>query len=155
MKRTHWSDQHSEKSWEIIVNPDVDVNTTTRNHRKTLRKTQKNNNLLKTKRIVNTKIKGRWGPGFYIKLARGAVRTPATRHATYQVHFKHERAKILSPDSLVTIRTIQQTQDATSVLCVQYIDTLVGMRLDKPSYWDSWKFVGRLWCYHHEIWLDE
>jgi len=62
------------------VNPDVDVNTTTRNHRKTLRKTQKNNNLLKTKRIVNTKIKGRWGPGFYIKLARGAVRTPATRH---------------------------------------------------------------------------
>jgi len=33
------------------VNPDVDSYTKTRNHRKTLRKTQKSNNLLKTKRI--------------------------------------------------------------------------------------------------------
>jgi len=41
------------------VNPDVDGYTKTRNHRKTLRKTQKNNNLLKTKRIVNTKIQAR------------------------------------------------------------------------------------------------
>jgi len=47
------------------VNPDVDGYSKTRNHRKTLRKTQKNN-LLKIKRIVNTKIQARWGPGFYI-----------------------------------------------------------------------------------------
>jgi len=42
----------------MIVNPDVDGYTKTQNHRKTLRKTQKNN-LLKTKRIVNTKIQAR------------------------------------------------------------------------------------------------
>jgi len=27
------------------------------------------------------------------------------------------------------------------------------MRFDQPSYWDPFKFVGRLWCYHHEIWI--
>jgi len=48
------------------VNLDVDGYTKTLNHRKTLRKNAKNNNLLKTKRIVNTKIQARWGPGFYI-----------------------------------------------------------------------------------------
>jgi len=47
------------------VNPDVDGYPKTRNLRKTLRKTQKNNNLLKTKRIVNTKRQASWGPGFY------------------------------------------------------------------------------------------
>jgi len=26
----------------------------------------------------------------------------------------------------------------------EYIDTIVGMRLDQPSYWDSWKLIGRL-----------
>jgi len=37
----------------MIVNPDVGVHTKTRNHRKTLRKTEKNNQSLKTKRIPN------------------------------------------------------------------------------------------------------
>jgi len=32
---------HSEKSQEIIVNPNVDVHTKTQNHQKTLRKLQK------------------------------------------------------------------------------------------------------------------
>jgi len=27
------------------------------------------------------------------------------------------------------------------------------MRLDQPSYWDSWKLVGRPWRYHHESWM--
>jgi len=42
------------------------VYTTTRNHRKTFRKTQKKQQSNETKRIVNTKIQARWGPGFYI-----------------------------------------------------------------------------------------
>jgi len=40
----------------MMVNPDVDIYTKTRNYRKTFRKTQKNNNLLKTYRIPNTEI---------------------------------------------------------------------------------------------------
>jgi len=51
----------------------VDGYTKTQNHRKTLRKTQKNNNLLKTKRIVNTKIQAMGGPGFYISLPGGGL----------------------------------------------------------------------------------
>ena len=39
-------------------------------------------------------------------------------YATYQMHFKHEQPQVPLPDSLVTIRTIQQMQDAASVLCV-------------------------------------
>jgi len=39
----------------MIVKPDVDGYTKTRNRRKTFRKTQKSN-LLKTKRILNTEI---------------------------------------------------------------------------------------------------
>ena len=53
--------QHSEKTWEMIVNPDVDGYTNTRNHRKILRKTgkktQKGSNLLNTKRILKPKCK--------------------------------------------------------------------------------------------------
>jgi len=44
--------QHSEKNWEIMVNSDVDVYTETLNHLKILQKTQKNNNLLKTERML-------------------------------------------------------------------------------------------------------
>ena len=36
------------KSWEMIVNPDVDGYTETINQRKILQKTQKDHNLLKT-----------------------------------------------------------------------------------------------------------
>jgi len=38
------------------VNPDVDVFNKTRNHKKILRKAQKNNNLLKIKRTLNAEI---------------------------------------------------------------------------------------------------
>jgi len=42
--------QHSEKNtWEMMVNPDVDGYTKTANQRKILRKTQKDDNLLKNK----------------------------------------------------------------------------------------------------------
>ena len=37
-------------------------------------------------------------------------------YATDQVHFKHEQPQVLSPDSHVTIGTIQQKQDAARVL---------------------------------------
>jgi len=33
-----------------------------------------------------------------------------------------------------------------------YMDTIVGMRLDQPCCWDSWKLIGRLWRYHHVSW---
>jgi len=39
----------------MMVNPDVDSYAKTLNHRKIIRKTQKNNNLLKTKRILKSK----------------------------------------------------------------------------------------------------
>jgi len=39
----------------MIVNPDVDRYAKTLNHRKSIRKTQKDNNLLKTKRILKPK----------------------------------------------------------------------------------------------------
>jgi len=58
------------------------------------------------------------------------VRIPVpVSYATYQVHFTHEQSQVISSDSLVTIGTIQQTQ-----ACFAYIDTVVGMRLDQPSY---------------------
>jgi len=34
------------------------------------------------------------------------------------VHFKHEQPQVLSPDSHVTIGTIQQTEEAANVLWV-------------------------------------
>ena len=69
--------------WMAILKPEITV--------KHSEKRKKNNNLLKTKRIANTKIQARWGPGFYIYLARGEVHTPApVSYATYQAHFKHK-----------------------------------------------------------------
>ena len=35
------------------------------------------------------------------------------------------------------------------------VDTIVGMRLEQPSYWYSWKLVGRLWRYHHGSWIKQ
>jgi len=74
---------------------------------------------------------------------------PPVSYATDQVHFKHEQSQVLLIESHAKIGTIQQTQPA----CFECIDTIVGMRLDQPSYWDSWKLVGRLWRYHHESWI--
>jgi len=48
-----------------MVNPGVDVYAKTLNHRKIIRKTQKNN-LLKTKRIRKPKYCLRWRSGFHI-----------------------------------------------------------------------------------------
>jgi len=88
-----------------------------------------------TKSIENTKTQaiGK-GPVFTFSLAGVVVvRTPATvSYGTDQVHFKHEQSQVLLIESHVTIGMIQQTQDAASVL--EYIDTVVGMRLDQPSY---------------------
>jgi len=44
--------QHPEKSWEMMLNSDVDSYAKTLKHRKIIRKTQKNNNLPKAKRIL-------------------------------------------------------------------------------------------------------
>ena len=41
---------------------------------------------------------------------------PLVRYATDQLNFKHEQPQILLTESHVTIGTIQQTQDAASVL---------------------------------------
>jgi len=49
----------------MIANPDVDVHTKTRNHRKIDEKCKKNK-LLKTKRVINTVYITKWGAGFYI-----------------------------------------------------------------------------------------
>ena len=74
----------------------------------------------------------KWPSPQHSKHSFSAVRTPVpVSYATYQVHFTHEQSQVISPDSLVTIGTIQQTQDAA---CFAYIDTIVGMRLDQPSY---------------------
>ena len=91
--------------------------TKKRNHRKTLRKTQKQQST-ETKRIVNTKIQTMQGPTFYIQLGGGWQFAPLTRisYATDQVHFKHEQSQVLLIESHVEIGTIQQTQDAASVL---------------------------------------
>jgi len=56
----------------MMVNPDVDGYTQTLNHRKILRKTQKNN-LLKTKIILKPKYKVGGGPVFTPSLP-GAIR---------------------------------------------------------------------------------
>jgi len=60
--------------WITILKPEVN-GIQPRN----FRKTQKNNNLLKTKRMVNAEIKAKWGPGFYISLARFAILPPAVQ----------------------------------------------------------------------------
>jgi len=71
-----------------------------------------------------------------------------------QVHIKHQRPQVPSPDSQVTIGTIQQTQDVQPTW-FEYIHAIVGMHLDQQSYSDSWKLAARLWRYQHEIWLGE
>jgi len=63
----------------MIVNSDVDVYTKSSNHQKTFRKTQKNNDLLKPKRIPNTEVSARWEPLFYINLAQWCGSLPYPR----------------------------------------------------------------------------
>ena len=61
------------------------------------------------------------GPVFTFSLAGGGGRfspQPPINYATDQVHFKHEQPQVLLIESYITIGTIQQTQDAASVLWV-------------------------------------
>ena len=55
----------------MIVNPNVDVHTKTWNRWKTLRKSQKNNTLLKIKRVLKLKYKLSGGPVFTFSLPVG------------------------------------------------------------------------------------
>jgi len=55
----------------MIVNPDVDGYNKILNHREILRKTQKNNNLLKTTRILKPKYKLSGGQVFTFSLFGG------------------------------------------------------------------------------------
>jgi len=64
------------RSWEVIVFLDVDVYTKTWNDRKTLWKTQKNNNLLKTKSTIS-KYEASGGPVFTFRLPGRAVLSSA------------------------------------------------------------------------------
>jgi len=64
-----------------MMNPYAGVCTKTRNNRKTLRKTQKND-LLKTKRMPNTEIQVNWGSVFTFSLPGGTVRTLAPLSVT-------------------------------------------------------------------------
>jgi len=52
-----------------MVNPDVDGSTKTLNQRKILQKTQINDNLLKTKRMLKPKYKPNWAWLFTFRLA--------------------------------------------------------------------------------------
>jgi len=54
------------KTWEMMVNPDVDSYDKTLNHWKIIREKQKNNNLLKTKRMLKPKYHLRWWFDFHI-----------------------------------------------------------------------------------------
>ena len=82
---------------------------------------------------------------------------PPTSYVYDQMHFKHEQSQFLSPDSHVT--TLRFSKYRTQPMCyvhwVAYIDTIVGMRLDQRSYWDSWKLVRWPWRYQHGIWIGE
>jgi len=90
----------------------------TRNHPKTLRKMQKSNNLLKTKRIPKYKL----GGARFLHLAcQGRGRFSPLPHvicATDHVHFKREQSQVLSPDSHVAVGTIHQAQDAANMLSI-------------------------------------
>jgi len=55
------------------------------------------------------------GPVFKFRLAGGRCLPPVS-YATDQVHFQYKHPQVLLIESKVTIGTIQQTQDAASVL---------------------------------------
>jgi len=66
------------KTWEMMVNLDEDgyTKSKTLNHRKIIRKIQKNNNLLKTKTIIKPKYKLGGGSVFTFSLRRGGKFDP-------------------------------------------------------------------------------
>ena len=116
LKGAHWLTLR--KQLRNNTNPLLNGYTKTRNHRKTLRKKQKNNTLLKPKECKyqnTTQVGARFlhldwqGGGRFAPL-------PPVSYATDQVQFKHEQPKVLLIKSHITIGTIQQTQYAASVL---------------------------------------
>jgi len=56
-----------------MANPYVDGYAETLNPRKIIRKTQKNNNLLKSKRMLKPKYHLRWRSSFHIWIARRGI----------------------------------------------------------------------------------
>jgi len=57
----------------MIVNPDVHVYSLRAKKHEKIPKNAKNNNLLKTKRILNINMQAQRGPGYYIYLARRSI----------------------------------------------------------------------------------
>jgi len=51
-----------------------------------------------------------------------------------------------------TQQSVRFSKRRTQPACFEYIDTIAGMWLGQPLYWDSWKLFGRLWSYHRESW---
>ena len=83
----------------------------------------------------------RFFPDFHKIKTFGGSLAPCLLHHCDQVHFKHERPHILSPDSHVTIGTIHQTQDAASVLWVYRHNSRHAAR--------------RPWRYCYESWMNK
>jgi len=114
--------------WTAIPKPKITGNTP---------KTQKFsecNKLLKTKGIVNINIRVTVGGACFLHLAcqRGGLHPcRPVSYATDQVHFKHEQPQVLSPDS--NVKSVRFSKYRTQSACFDYIDTIVGMRLDQRS----------------------
>jgi len=145
MEKLSWREptgQHSENSWETIANPVLNSYTKTRNHRKTLRITQKTT-IYWNQNNSNYQNTSYVGARFLHLAWQGAVRQLYHWSGAFQTW----TATSSLIESHVAIGTIQQTQPT----CFEYIDKIVGIRLDQPSYWDSWKLVGRLWRYHTKV----
>ena len=82
------------KTWETMVNLDVDGYTKTLNHRKIFRKMQKTNNLLKTKTILKPNYKLSGSSVFTFSLPGGEIRPSALcqlRHWLWYFVFTYNR----------------------------------------------------------------
>ena len=76
--------QHSEKNWEMMVNPGMDGYTKILNHRK-IPQTRKKQQILKTKRILTPKYTLSGYPVFTFSLQVGAIRPSAPRQLRHCV----------------------------------------------------------------------
>ena len=141
--------QHSENSWETIANPVLNSYTKTRNHRKALRKTQKTTIYWnqKNSKYQNTSYVG--ARFFAFSLARGRGSGSSVMPLIRCISNMNSHKFFWQSH---TSQSVRFSKRRTQPACCEYIDTIVGMRLDRPSYWDSlvWTLVGRLWRYHHE-----
>jgi len=97
-----------------MANPVLKGYTKTRNHQKTLRKTQKTTTIYRNQKNSKYQNTSYAGAQFLYLAWRGRGRFVS--YATDQVHFKHEQPQVLTIESHLTIGTIQPTQDAASVL---------------------------------------